>query len=90
MYTGYLIHENRIYQEQMETDFDLNGGYIHSPDQPTGYFLAEGLLHDVKHIYGPNGYTRFYVQDGHIYGPSQSLPWLEGYDSGLSLESISL
>ncbi len=74
MYTGHRIIENQIYQQETRTQFSLNNDQIHfSPDQPSGYYLIET---DVKHVYGPDGYTKFYVQDGHIYGPSTQLPWL--------------
>ena len=77
MYTGHRIMGNQIYQKETRTQFCLNNDHIHaSPDQPSGYHLVESLLPDVKHIYGPDGYTKFYVQDGHIFGPSTVLPWL--------------
>ncbi len=83
MYTGHRIEDDQIYQEETKTQFGLTNDQIHgSPDQPTGYYLAEALSHDVKHIYGPDGYTKFYVQDGHIYGPSTQLPWLTACHAG--------
>ncbi len=77
MYTGHRIIENQIYRQDTRTQYSLNDDHIHvSPDQPTGYYLMEGLSPEAKHIYGPDGYTKFYVQNGHIYGPSTQLPWL--------------
>jgi len=83
MYTGHRIEDNQIYQEETKTQFGLNNDQIHSsPDQPTGYYLVDTLSHDVKHIYGPQGYTKFYVQDRHIYGPNTQLPWLAACHAG--------
>lgn len=77
MYTGHRIIENQIYRQDTRTQYSLNGDHIHaSPDQSTGYYLMEGLSPEVKHIYGPDGYTKFYVQDGHIFGPGTQIPWL--------------
>ena len=77
MYTGHRIIENLIYQQGTRTQFSLNNDQILvSPDQPSGYYLMKSLLPDVNHIYGPDGYTKFYVQDGHIFGPGIQIPWL--------------
>jgi hypothetical protein len=76
VYTGYCIRKNHIYNEERKTPFNLNGDHIHChQDQPTGCYLTDSLLEEVKHIYGPSGYTKFYVQCEHIYGPSTHLPW---------------
>lgn len=83
MYTGQRIQGRLIIEHETETVFRLNGDHIYGPDQPTGYYLADGLLQDVKHVYGPTGYTKFYVQDGHIYGPSPRPPWTNGHHPGL-------
>jgi len=77
MFTGHRIIENQIYQQETRTQFSLNNDQILvSPDQPTGYHLIKSLLPDVNHIYGPDGYTKSYVQDGHIFGPDTQIPWL--------------
>lgn len=85
MYTGHQIRHNRIYKAKTKTLFDLNGNHIYcASGQPTGYYLEDGLSLDVKHIYGPDGYSKFYVQDGHIYGPNTCLPWENGYGRDLT------
>ncbi len=78
MYTGFSIRNNRIYTEKRETQFSVNDEHICvQSDQPTGCYLAEGLSREVKHICGPDGYTKFYVQCEHIYSPSTHLPWFD-------------
>jgi hypothetical protein len=78
VYTGYRIRNNHIYNEENETPFSLNDDHIHCRrNQPTGCYLADSLSDEVKHIYGPNGYTKFYVQCEHIYGPNTHLPWFD-------------
>ena len=52
-------------------------------NQPTGYYLLDSMVHDVRHIYGPDGYTKYYIQNGHIYGPDTKLPWLEGFNEAI-------
>lgn len=76
MYTGYSIRDDRIFKEEEETQFCLSGKFIcFFPDQPTGCCLVQSLSEGVQHIYGPNGYTKFYVDDGFIYGPNTLVPW---------------
>ena len=81
MYTGYSIRNQRIYNDEDQTPFKLSGNRIHGfSDEPTGCCLAQSLSDGVKHIYGPSGYTKFYVKGGHIHGPSTRLPWLDAWD----------
>lgn len=76
MYTGYSIRDQKIYKDEDKTPFILSGNDIHGfSDKPTGCSLVKSLSAGVKHIYGPGGYTKFYVNEGHIYGPSTELPW---------------
>jgi hypothetical protein len=78
MYTGYRIRDNHIYNEEAKTSFTLDNNHICTrPDQPTGCYLTDSFSEEVKHIYGPAGYTKFYVQCEHIYGPSTHLPWFD-------------
>ena len=81
MYTGYSIRHQTIYKDEVKTQFKLSGNHIHCiSDEPTGCCLAQSLTDGVKHIYGPNGYTKFYVKEGHIYGPRTHLPWFDACD----------
>ncbi len=78
MYTGYSIRNHMIYKDAGKTQFKLSGDHIRcSPDKPTGCCLVKSLSDGVRHIYGPEGYTKFYVNEGYIYGPSTHLPWFE-------------
>jgi hypothetical protein len=78
MYTGYSIRNQKIYKDEGKTPFKLSGNYIHGfLGKSTGCCLAKSLSEGVKHIYGPGGYTKFYVNEGYIYGPSTHLPWFD-------------
>ncbi len=82
MYTGYQIRQNQILKKTVKTQFGINDTHIQCPlGRPTGCYLVDSHLPDVKHIYGPDGYTKFYVQDEHIYGPNEHLPWFESHES---------
>jgi hypothetical protein len=84
MYTGHRINNDQIYQDETKTQFGVIDDRIQSPlNQPTGYYLLDGMVHDVRHIYGPDGYTKYYIQNGHIYGPDTELPWLEGFNEAI-------
>ena len=87
MYTGYSIRQQKIYKDGAKTQFELSGNHIHCiPDKPTGFCLAQSLTEGVKHIYGPSGYTKFYVKEGHIYGPGIHLPWFDPCDEAQAAE----
>lgn len=82
MYTGYSIQDQRIYKrDEGKTQYALRDNHIHDLSHaPTGYYLVKSLSPDVQHINGPDGYTKFYVKDGHIYGPRTQLPWSDPRD----------
>jgi hypothetical protein len=37
--------------------------------------MYTGFYVENGHVYGPTGYTKFYSRDEHIYGPEKKLPW---------------
>ena len=82
MYTGYSIQDQTIIRrDEGKTEYYIRNSHIHDrTEAPTGYYLVKGLSPGVRHINGPDGYTKFYVKDGHIYGPSILLPWLGQQD----------
>ncbi|MFC1766023.1 hypothetical protein ACFL6U_28590 [Planctomycetota bacterium] len=76
MYTGYSISNNRIWSPDGKTSFFFNSKHIYCfPKEYSGYYLTDGNCEGVEHVYGPQGYTKFYVQNNHIYGPDTLPPW---------------
>ena len=71
MDTGYWIQDHFIWLTE-SAKFWIQDGRIYGP-RNSGQYWIEG-----KHIWGPRNGGQFWVDDnGHIFGPSPTLPWLE-------------
>ena len=78
MYTGYYVSKGHIHGPSESGRFYIADGYIHGPRNGGKYWLSEpGQPNRVTYIHGPIDSGQFYItEDGHIYGPSASLPWM--------------
>ena len=77
MYTGYYLKETAIIGPDGPTgSFVENKRVVTFNRRSSAYFISDGCIGSVDHICGPKGYSQFYIQEGHIYGPDRRLPWL--------------
>lgn len=77
MYTGYFLVDNEMHGPDGPTGLRIHDHKIVTLfERSSDYYLVEGLIDSIKHIYGPEGFTHFYLQGRHIYGPNKELPWV--------------
>jgi hypothetical protein len=77
MYTGYFIVDDEIHGPDGATgSFIQESKIVTQSERTPTYYLLDGLIESIRHIYGPAGYTHFYLQGRHLYGPGKRLPWI--------------